>query len=167
MDAGAVLKGTSFFADVLDDASLDRLAKSAKPAEYDRGSVLIRESDPGDSLFVIVHGSVTVTIHERGADRRVATLRDGDIVGEMSLLTGAPRSATVTALRPTLTLEVAKPALEPLLVRSPELADHFAEMIEKRQAELHALHGPLHWLRPGVATAEIATRIRHFFAATG
>jgi len=77
----------------------------------------------------------------------VATLHDGEIIGEMSLLTRAPRTATVAALRPTVTLEIGKPAVVPLLAKSPELAERFAD-----------------WLRRDFTASEITERIRRFFA---
>lgn len=158
-----VLGAVPFFAEVLDDRSLDALAAGAKCVEYDRSATILSENDPGELMFVIVSGAVTVSIHDGGQDRRVATLRDGDIIGEMSLLTGAPRTATVSALRPTVALEIAKPAIAPLLATSPDLAERFAETIERRKAELDGLYGPLHWLRPGVQAGAITEQIRRFF----
>lgn len=163
-DARGILEKTPFFADVLDASALDVLAEAAVHEEFDQGSVLIREREPGESLFVIAQGAVTVAVHDGGSDRRVATLHDGAIVGEISLLTGARRSATVTALRPTVTLEIAKPALQPILENSPALADLFAHTIERRKAELEALYGPASWMRHGLSASELAARIRRFFS---
>mgnify|MGYP001205419037 CR=1 FL=1 len=159
-----VLKGIPFFAEVLDEAALDQLAEAATRTEFDHGTVLIREGDPGESLFVIVQGAVGVAIRD-GGDRRVTTLRDGDVVGEMSLLTGAARSATVTALRPTVALEISREALAPILAASPELSIKFAAMVLKRNAELDNLFGPANWLRTGGVASDITERIRRFFGA--
>ena len=122
-----VLGTIPFFAEVLDDRSLDALVAGAMRVEYDRGATILSENDPGESMFVIISGAVTVSIHNGGRDLSVATLHDGDIIGEMSLLTGAPRTATVSALRPTVALEIAKPALAPLL------ADHRISPIALRR----------------------------------
>lgn len=160
MDAGDILKRTAFFADVLGEGDIGALAMSAQRSDYDQGSVLIREGDPGESLFIVVRGAVRVATRDSGADRRVTTLHDGEIVGEMSLLTGARRSATVTALRPTVTLEINKSGLAPILSQSPDLADQFAQMVAERKAELDEVHGSADWL-PSAGT--VANRIRAFF----
>ncbi len=156
-----VLKRIPFFAEVLDDQSLAALAEAAKRVEYDRGSVLIREHDPGKSMFVIFGGAVNVAIRDGGKDRRVATLGDGDVVGEMSLLTGARRTATVTALKPTVTLEITRSALEPILATAPSRDGRTAEDQTRR---------PL-WPSPLAAAgwpgSQIADRMRRFFARLG
>jgi CRP-like cAMP-binding protein len=140
MDARDILAGVPFFAEALDEAQLDALADSARKAEYDSGAILMREGDPGESLLVIVSGSVNVSVSGRPAT--VASLGEGDIVGEMSLLTGAPRSATVTAVRPVVACEIGKDDLEPLLIMSPSLFERFAAVAEKRRAELDRIYGP-------------------------
>ena len=100
MKAGDILAKVPFFADVLDEAQLDALAKSARRVEFDRFSTLMHEGDRDNSLLVIASGTVNVSV--AGRPQTVATLGEGDVVGEMSLLTGAPRSATVTAVRPVV-----------------------------------------------------------------
>ena len=158
-----VLKRIPFFAEILDDQSLDQLAEAATRTEFDHGTVVIREGDAGESMFVIAKGALAVSIRDGGKDRRVATLRDGDLVGEMSLLTGAARSATVTALRPTVTLEITRDALAPILKASPELAIQFSAMVLRRSAELEDLYGLPNWLRTGGTASDITTRVRRFF----
>jgi CRP-like cAMP-binding protein len=118
-------------------------------------------------MFVIVSGAVDVAIRDGGKDRRVATLGDGDVVGEMSLLTGARRTATVTALKPTVTLEINREALAPILKASPELAIHFSAMVLRRSAELEDLYGQPNWLPAGGAANDIVERIRRFFSRSG
>ena len=79
-----------------------------------------------------------------GGDRgkHIARLGPGAIVGEMSLMTGARRSATVIAATEVEALEVTKPALAPILEASPDLVDRFAAVLKKRQAGLdRALSG--------------------------
>ena len=95
-------------------------------------------------------------------------MRDGDIVGEMSLLTGAPRTATVTALSPTLTLEIAKQALAAVSRGVAGAGRSISPaMVLRRSAELDALYGPPNWLRAGGAAHDIAERIRRFFSRAG
>jgi CRP-like cAMP-binding protein len=76
------------------DKELARLASLFDEVDYAKGSVLIREGDIGREAFVIIEGKVAVTLGRR----TLAILGPGEVVGEMSLLDGGPRSATVTAI---------------------------------------------------------------------
>ena len=71
--------------------------------------------------------------------REVAVLATGDIVGEMSLMTGGSRTATVTALTVLKALEITKEPMAELLQKSPELLQNFSEVLTRRQMELHAV----------------------------
>jgi len=163
MDPRAILKSTPFFADVLNDAELGMLATRAHFVSFAKGATPIEEDGPGHAMFVIVSGKAAVTV--TGEDTPVATLGKGDIFGEMSLLTGARRSATVTAATSLETLEISKQALAHVLEHSPDLVDRFVEMLNRRQRELDKLAGGNAWgmLRPG--KAELAGMIRSFFGA--
>jgi CRP-like cAMP-binding protein len=160
-----VLQKTPFFADVLNAAELDRLAVKLQMRTFPRGVTLVRQGDLGASMFVLVGGKVTVSVHSRSGEERVATLGSGDIVGEMSLLTGARRNATVVAARQVTALEITKPALEDLLVGSAELIGRFAGTVEARHAEIERIHEADERTRSvGLSRAEIAARMTAFYA---
>ena len=161
MNAGDILAKVPFFADVLDDVQLDALAKSARRVEYDRASTLMREGDRDDSLLVIASGTVNVSV--AGRPQTVAALGEGDVVGEISLLTGAPRSATVTAVKPVVAFEIDKAALEPILLMSPSLFERFAAVVEKRRAELDRIYGPKVTELYLSSQAQLAGAMRAFF----
>src|SRR5258707_15838180 len=98
VDAERVLTGIPLFADTLDVAQLGALAHKSAPVIFPAGSILMTEGDFATSMFAIVEGSVAVTLADQdGGERRGADLKAGDIVGEMSLMTGPRRRATVTA----------------------------------------------------------------------
>ena len=164
MDPRTILKSTPFFAEVLSDAEIDMLASRAHFVGFARGATPIEEDGPGHAMFVIVSGEAAVTVF--GEDKPVARLGKGDIVGEMSLLTGARRSATVTAATRLEAIEISKEALAHVLAKSPSLVDRFVEMLHKRQRELDKLTGGNAWgmLRPG--KAELAGMIHSFFGRT-
>jgi CRP-like cAMP-binding protein len=161
MDARALLVKVPFFAEVLSPADLDALALTAWRDDYDRGAVLMREGEPGDSLFVIASGDVSVTVG--GRSQTVATLGPGEIVGEMSLLAGAPRSATVAALRPVVAYRIGKDQLRSILDHSPSLYERFAEMAEKRKAELADIYGPGLEKLYFASRAQLVNAMRTFF----
>ena len=98
MNAREVIAANPFFAEVLGDAEIDRLAKWAHVVEKAAGEDLIVEDDAGTSLFIIVSGEVEVLTGDGRRSKRIARLGPGAVVGEMSLMTGARRSATVRAI---------------------------------------------------------------------
>src|ERR1700755_475801 len=108
-----ILKSAPFFAEVLTDAEIDMLATRARFLSFPPGAMPIEENAPGTSMFVIAKGTVDVSV--AGETSPLAALGPGDIVGEMSLLTGAPRSATITTLGDVEVLEVNKDALAHVL----------------------------------------------------
>ena len=163
MDPKAILKATPFFADVLDDKEIALLASHAHFITYPKGATPIEEDGPGHAMFIVISGEATVTVTEE--KEPVARLRAGDIFGEMSLLTGARRSATVTAVTPLETIEVSKQALAHVLEHSPDLVDRFAKMMDRRQAELDHATGNDPWGMMRLGKGEMASMIRSFFGS--
>lgn len=164
MSAREILASVPFFRESLDDTELTLLADHARTHKLEKGEELIAEERPGHSMFVIVDGDVEVTV--KGDVDPLAKLEKGAIVGEMSLLTGSPRSATVTALGDVEVLEVDKAALANVLWMSPGLVDRFVEMLFRRQGEMDRAAGGVAWgtMRPG--KAELAEMIRTFYQRT-
>lgn len=166
MEPRDVFARIPLFADVLSPADLDLLAARARPCFFAPDAVLMEEADFGTSMFAIVDGTVAVSVDNgHGGNDSVARLGEGEVVGEMSLMTGARRSATVTAVTAVNALEITKVNLEAVLTRAPKLVDRFSEMLEKRQAELDAVHAEAHrWtVLGGLSRSEIVARMRHFF----
>ena len=136
-DAGTILKKIPLFADVLDERQIERLGSKCHFADFIPGTMLMAEGDFGMSMFAIVEGTVSVSLSDkRGAPHGVAKLKPGDIVGEMSLLTGARRNANVVAEDEVLALEITKVALEEILARAPDLIERFGTVLARRQAQL-------------------------------
>ena len=163
-----VLASIPFFAEVLDGEEIDILGGRVAPLSFPAGEVLIREDDSGDSLFVIVSGEVDVSVGggDSGAARWLARLGPDDIVGEMSLMTGARRSATVTAATPVIAFEVTKAAIEPILNAAPALVERFAAVLERRQAELDRLYGQGKWSLFGLTRRDLVMAMQAFFSGT-
>ena len=164
MAARDILASVPFFREALDDKELTLLADHARMHKIDKGEALISEDRPGHSMFVIVAGDLEVKVKDD--PEPLAKLEKGAIVGEMSLLTGSPRNATVTALEDTEVVEVDKAALANVLWMSPGLVDRFVEMLFRRQGEMDRAAGGLAWgtMRPG--KAELAEMIRTFYQRT-
>jgi CRP-like cAMP-binding protein len=163
MEERMLLSTIPFFADVLHSDDLHRLTAAARKARHEAGSVIVREHDEGESLFAIVSGSVEVSTRRLGRDKHITTLGSGDIFGEISLLTGARRSATVTAIDAVETLEIDKTALQPVMDASPGAFMEFAMMLIRRRSELDRIHGDGFWNLYGLPRDRIAPAIREFF----
>lgn len=135
-----------FFAG-LDGAALERVAAGMRSRRFRRGEVIFHIGDPGDALFVIVDGEVKISLpSETGDEAILATLRVGDVFGELALLDGAPRSASATAIGATETVVLPRDRFRELiateaLVRDALLASIAGELrrLTTHVEELHFL----------------------------
>lgn len=137
VNTSEVLAAIPLFAKVLDANQIGRLAARCHEVVFPPTAVLMAEGDFGASMFALVEGEVSVTVADkRGDPHGVANLAAGDFVGEMSLLTGARRSATVTAETEVVAIEITKVALEEIMARAPDLIDQFGLVLAQRQVGL-------------------------------
>ncbi len=158
IDPRAVLAAIPLFAETLNARQLDHLAAQCEPMLFPAGSFLISEGDFGDAMFAIISGEADVVLHdERGGEHDVAVLKAGDITGEMSILTGMRRQATVAANTDVVALQIGKPAIEEIFARAPELIDRFSAVLSERQVLLNQVAAE------AATPQDIASRIRRFF----
>jgi small-conductance mechanosensitive channel len=130
------LAGVELFAS-LSAAQTDLLVHRAQLQMFARGENLCGQGAAGDSFYIIREGRVAVWVAgTAGQPVRVAQLAGGAFFGEMSLLTGEPRSATVTAETDVEVLRVSKSDFAGLLQADTALAEKLAAVLEKRAAEL-------------------------------
>ena len=88
-----------------DQSMLVTLSSRLRVRRFRRNEVIMHQGDPGDSLHIVGAGAVKIVLPSaEGEEAIIATLRPGDFFGELALLDGTPRSATVTALEPSETL---------------------------------------------------------------
>jgi small-conductance mechanosensitive channel/CRP-like cAMP-binding protein len=120
----------------LADADLDLIARGMKRRLYSAGEVLVHQGDPGDSLFLVADGVIEVRLSVEGVERKIATLRMGDILGELSLMTGEPRAATCIAVTDARVHEVDHELVQLLLSAKPALAEGFSNILAKRKQQL-------------------------------
>jgi small-conductance mechanosensitive channel/CRP-like cAMP-binding protein len=133
----AALDRVDLFA-TLDTESRGRLAGDMREQHFAAGEDIVRQDEPGDSLFVIARGDVEVRLSTDTVSRRVATLGSGQIFGEMSLVLGEPRAATCTALTDTVCYVIDRFAFGALLAARPEVADDVSARLAERQVGLEA-----------------------------
>jgi small-conductance mechanosensitive channel/CRP-like cAMP-binding protein len=129
-----------------------RLAAVARERLYGAGQTVIHQGQPGSSMFVICRGSVRVTLGDGGAE--VATLAAGAYFGEMSLLTGEPRTATVTAVADCLLLEIAADDFRAIALAEPAVVEQVTGVVAQRRVGLERTREAV----AGATTAEEAPR---------
>ncbi len=153
----------------LTEAESDRLVENGKLLLYGPHEALVTRGESGESMFVVLEGSVEVIGKTRDGPRVVlASLGAGECFGEMSLVTGEPRNATVRANGDVLVLEIRKGDLSPLMSENPELAGRLGELLESRKKHRsesleRAGEGMPHPHPEDHETLSLADRIRAFF----
>jgi len=127
------LKNVKLFAELGPD-SLAKLGTCLKTADFPPGETIVREGAPGVSMYIIKSGLVEVRKKDpaTGIDFLVAQLTEGAAVGEMSLLTGKPRSATVTTVQPTTVFTLTRADFRNLLTQHPEISLGLARILAER-----------------------------------
>lgn len=114
----------------LDPSELGDLEAAMRRKEYGEGHVICRQGESAESLFVIVDGFARVLVD----DRPVARLRRGDVIGEMSLVSGEPRSATVVAAVPTTAFELSRYGVAALIAEQPRILENLTRILSDRLA---------------------------------
>jgi CRP-like cAMP-binding protein len=146
----------------------DALAEGMRRVTFARGETIIRQGDPADSAYLVGRGDVRVWLQQGDVTQEVATLGPGDLIGEMSLMTGDPRSATCTAVSDVSCYVVDHASLQRLLTVRPRIADELSALLAERQTVLQRKSGEL---VAKAATAQqgaevrqtLVGRIRRFF----
>ena len=121
-----------------DPAGRRQIIEKFRLRQASGGEVLIAEGKYSDGLYLVLHGGVTVSTSAKGAPVELARLREGDIFGEMSLLTRKPAAASVTAPSNALLLRLPRESFQELVVTHPQILELIAELTEKRAAATRA-----------------------------
>ena len=129
----AVLAKSPLLAE-LDPTAVMFLVRLGQRRAYRTGDVLMRQGEPSTSIHFIVSGKVHAERRRRTDERavRLAELEPGAVVGEMGVLIDIPRSATVTAVEPTETIEIDGPSFERLAKAFPILHRLLAKLLSER-----------------------------------
>ena len=132
-EIAAAVERLDIFAPLSDEAR-KQIAAGAHDRRYAAGEVIVREGERTSSMFVIDRGRAAVMLHGNSGDsRKIAVLEPGEAFGEISLLTGEPRTATVRALDETVVIEIGKETLAPILTGAPGLCEALEATMRERQ----------------------------------
>lgn len=116
----AIVMGSHLFKS-LDEAGRRSLIESGFVTRFEAGDVILKQGDPGDTMFLILEGRVRVETATPGGTVQLAELGRGACLGEVSVLTKGPRTATVTALAELTTVTFARHRIERLLEAHPRV----------------------------------------------
>ncbi|MGZ7032118.1 MAG: cyclic nucleotide-binding domain-containing protein [Thermoanaerobaculia bacterium] len=121
--------------EVLKDDEREALIREMVLVQHDEGDIIISEGDPGSSMYIIASGEVKVYTRGTGgsgASIYLAKLKEGDFFGEVSVLTGKPRTATITASQHTELLRLDKEKLDTALARHPGIRKVLDDFYKRR-----------------------------------
>src|SRR2546423_2104412 len=139
-EARAILRGEPLF-QCLSDGQIASLCKQSDLNHFGRGERVIEEGAEGDSMFILLRGAAEVLVSKNGSTIPVASLRSGDCFGEMSLLTGEKRSATVRANGDCYVMEISKEVMADVIPDSPEGLRHLSQpLAEPKMENAYILH---------------------------
>ena len=133
-EAREILRGEPIF-ECLSDVQLEGMVKEARLNHFGSGESMIEEGADGASMFILLRGSASVSVSKNGSTIQVAKLNAGDCFGEMSLLTGEKRSATVRAEGDCYVMEIGKPIMADVIRESPNCLEKLSELLAKRKLE--------------------------------
>jgi signal transduction histidine kinase len=114
LDLAAALRGSRLFAELPDD-EVAALASSSRSVDLAPGEVLMSEGSPPDAMYVVTDGELEISRHANGADLLLNVCGPGDLIGELGVAHGRPRSATVRARGPARVQRIGAEALDTLL----------------------------------------------------
>ncbi|BFM39601.1 cyclic nucleotide-binding domain-containing protein [Synechocystis sp. LKSZ1] len=128
-----VLKSINYFQD-LNDLEIRQLIEIGQLKNIQAGEVLFRENDPGDAMYIVIFGEVEVYAEQLG--KVLATLGIGSFFGELALMLGTPRTASVKALQNSLLFAIKHPHFECLLQTNLEFRETIINTLSQHQEEL-------------------------------
>lgn len=136
-------------------AALRGLAAVADVVEVEPGTMVVREGDETDAMYVVTRGLLRARRRVHGQDQVLGDINKGGFFGEFALLESCPRSATVTALTPAQLLHLSRDAIQQQFEAWPELRERARETLEARRSASPARYRPL----PGQLIDELAAMI--------
>jgi ATP-binding cassette subfamily B protein len=123
----------------LESEALNELSKWLTVEQFAAGQDVVRQGDAGDKLYIIGRGQVDVVAQVGASERHVCILEAGDYFGEMALLVGEPRNATVRSVVPTQLYSLAQTDFMTLLEREPKIREAVMNVVDARRVALNAV----------------------------
>jgi small-conductance mechanosensitive channel len=132
-DRARLLGGVDIFGTSLQPEELARLARDMAPRLFRTGATLMKEGETGATMLVVAEGLLEARARSEAGDVPLGHIQPGEFAGEMSLLTGEPRSATIVALTDTMVYEITREHVATLLAERPAIAEAISEVVALRR----------------------------------
>ncbi|MBU2482105.1 MAG: cyclic nucleotide-binding domain-containing protein, partial [Proteobacteria bacterium] len=128
----------------LSDEELTDLSSNVDIDLYGAGELIVQEGEDGDSMYIIRSGTCeAIKIMENGRTKLLSTMRPGDFFGEISLLTGEKRSATIRTTEDTALIVIRKSIFSKIIIANPVISEQIAQVVLKRRQNEGAAIGDL------------------------
>lgn len=161
------LKKIDLFKD-LEETEREYLVDNLSYAPFTTGEVLIQQGAEGEYLYVLMDGLAQLRVREGEQERVIGNLEAPNFFGEMSLLTGEPRTATVVALQDCECYRLRKHAFQHVIEARPAIADQIAGVLARRKLELDGIKAEMGAASSGddmdTRTFQLVQKIRTFFS---
>jgi len=152
------------------------LSQRMRRKTYAAGDTIVHQGDEGNSLFIVVEGVVSVRVNVKDSaaiseTTEVARLGSGNFFGEMALLTGADRTATVVSMTETVLFEITKADIAPVMAKQPAISELFSKVLTQRRLRTSSKLSLVQQLKDAAQRKEeedtlrerIRNQIQHFF----
>jgi CRP-like cAMP-binding protein len=153
-----------------DDPEISALARRMQAHLFPPDGVIVKQGESSTSMYIVAEGLVYIYVErtESGDDVQVNQLGPGEFFGEISLLTGEPRTATVKAAVDSLVYEINKDDLELILEKRPEMAENLTQVIARHRLHTEQVLQDLTVEQQEVEiqnfAAQLLEKMRHFFS---
>lgn len=141
----------------------EKLARQIDIEPFGEGEIIVRQHEDGDSLYLIARGACEVLVEGPSREmKQVAVLKKGDFFGEMSLLTGEPRTATVRAMADTEVIMIQKEVFSEILSANSGISEYLGQVLAERQQQLSRQAGDIR-TADVVSSGGFIQKIKSFF----
>ena len=159
MDISALRKRSVIF-EALSEEEASAIMQMARMVNHPARHTVFQEGEPGDHLLVVMHGRVKVSlVSPDGKEAILSILEPGDVFGEMALLDGEPRSATVTTMEKCSFLVLWRQDFLPFLERNPQVSLKLLAALSRRLRATNDMVGGLSFLNLPARLARILVNL--------
>ncbi len=147
------------------DEELDTVASRLIYAPFVKGDIMTRQGAVAHWLYILTEGEAEVVLESGGGNKTLSTIHAGSFFGEMGMMTGAPRTTTVTAKTDVECYRLDKESFESIIKSRPAIAEEITQILVARQAELHSARDGIAAAQPPrtQSQSEILNKIINFF----
>lgn len=125
------LRDCAFFSDFVEDDLVQIYGKLVRQ-DLDEGEYLVKENEPGDCLYILVKGKLIATTGSKARENIIGYVKPGEVVGELSIFSNAPRSASVKAVYPSIVMRLKRQDFQALCFKNPKILWEVSSTIADR-----------------------------------